>query len=87
MGFEYDPEKSTSNKRKHGIDFEEAKALFDDPRLLEFDAPSQSEARYVAVGKLGGKHWAAIFTRRGGAIRLISVRRARGNEVRIYEGA
>lgn len=86
MDFEYDPDKSTSNKLKHGIDFEEAKALFDDPRLLEFDAQSQSEARYIAVGRLGTKHWAAIFTRRDGAIRLISVRRARSSEVRIYAG-
>lgn len=87
MGFEYDPGKSASNKRKHGIDFEEAKVLFDDARLLEFDAQSQDEARYIAIGRIGVRHWAAIFTRRGGAIRLISVRRARTNEVRLYEGS
>ncbi|WP_245396326.1 BrnT family toxin [Jiella sonneratiae] len=67
MDYEHDPDKSASNKLKHGIDFEEAKSLFDDTRRLELDAQSQSEARYVAVGRLGGRHWAAIFTRRGAA--------------------
>jgi hypothetical protein len=33
--FEYDPDKSLINKAKHGIDFEEARALWLDRRLLE----------------------------------------------------
>ena len=38
MFFEYDPVKSRANKKKHGIDFEEAKALWQDPHLLEIEA-------------------------------------------------
>ena len=34
MRFEYDPDKSAANKAKHRLDFEEAQALWDDPRLL-----------------------------------------------------
>ena len=41
MGFEYDPAKSAANKVKHGIDFAEAKALWDDPWLLE--APARTD--------------------------------------------
>jgi len=38
MNFEYDPSKSVGNKDKHGIDFEEAKALWDDYNRLEVPA-------------------------------------------------
>ena len=34
MGFEYDLDKSVENKRKHGIDFDEAQALWADPALV-----------------------------------------------------
>jgi uncharacterized DUF497 family protein len=44
-----------------------------------------AEPRWFAVGFLRGKHWAAVFTMRGTVIRLISVRRARKQEVDLYE--
>lgn len=86
MGFEYDPEKSAENKRKHGLDFEEAQALWDDAALVEVPARVTDEPRWVVIGKLGEKHWSAVVTRRGENIRLISVRRSRDEEVAIYEG-
>jgi uncharacterized protein len=82
---EYDPAKSAANKAKHGIDFEEAKALWLDKRLLETAARTTDEPRWLAIGLLAGKHWAVVFTRRGETIRLISARRARDEEVAIYE--
>jgi uncharacterized DUF497 family protein len=39
----------------------------------------------MLVGKMGQKHWSAIFTYRGEAVRIISVRRARKEEVDAYE--
>lgn len=86
MGFEYDQDKSAANKDKHGLDFEEAQELWRDPDLLEIPARSSDEPRWVAIGKLGGKHWSAVITRRGDNIRLISVRRSRNEEVDLYEG-
>ncbi|HET6566331.1 MAG TPA: BrnT family toxin [Rhodothermales bacterium] len=83
--FEYDPSKSASNKAKHGIDFEEAQALWDDTRLLITPTRFVSEERFVAIGPIGSKHWAVVYTIRGDAIRIISVRRARKNEVKRYE--
>ncbi|MBX9576644.1 MAG: BrnT family toxin [Caulobacteraceae bacterium] len=86
MRFEYDPDKSAANKAKHRLDFEEAQALWDDPRLLEAPARTEDEPRFVAIGKIEGRHWTAVWTPREGAVRLISVRRARPEEVERYEG-
>ncbi len=85
MGFEYDPEKSADNKRKHGVDFEEAQALWSDFALLEIPARVTDEPRLVVIGKMNGKHWSAVITRRGDNVRIISVRRSRDEEVAIYE--
>ncbi len=83
--FEYDVKKSEINNKKHGIDFEEAKKLWDDPNLIEIPAKTIDEPRYLIIGKIGEKHWSAIITYRGEKIRIISVRRARKEEVKIYE--
>jgi len=83
--FEFDELKSRINKRKHGIDFVEAQALWLDLGLVEAAARSDPEPRILVVGRLGGKHWSAVITYRGDVIRLISVRRSRPREVAIYE--
>jgi uncharacterized protein len=85
MRFEYDPDKSAANRLKHGIDFEEAQALWDDESAIELDARSTSEPRSVLIGMIDGKAWCAVFTLRGEAVRLISVRRARKEESRLYD--
>lgn len=64
--FEFDAAKSRSNKHKHGLDFVEAQALWDDPRLLEIPARVTGEPRATNI-------------------RIISVRRARKEEVALYE--
>jgi uncharacterized DUF497 family protein len=85
MGFEYDPEKSAENKLKHGVDFEEAQALWSDPALLEIPARVSDEPRWVVIGMMNWKHGSAVITRRSGNMRIISVRRSRDEEVEIYE--
>ena len=85
MNFEFDPQKSKSNKRKHGIDFVEAQALWDDFDLVEIPARTTDEERFLVVGKIEEKHWAGIITYRSDIIRIISVRRARDEEIVIYE--
>ena len=85
MGFEFDPEKSAENRRKHGVDFEEAQALWSDPALLEIPARLSDEPRWVIIGKIADKHWSAVITRRDDNVRIISVRRSREEEVEIYE--
>jgi len=85
MRFEYDPDKSAEKKRKHGIDFEEAQALWADPALVEIPARTSDEPRWLLIGKIAERHWSAVITRRDENTRLISVRRSRDEEVRIYE--
>jgi uncharacterized DUF497 family protein len=84
MGFEYDPVKSDSNCQKHGIDFEDAKLLWNDPKRVEFIARFADEPRLGLIGEWNAKLWTAIFTYRNHCIRIISVRRARANEKELY---
>ncbi len=86
MDFEYDPAKSVTNKAKHGIDFDEAQSLWQDPWLLEVPARTTDEPRFIVIGKIDEKHWTAVCTPRGNAVRIISVRRARKEEIGYYEG-
>jgi len=83
--FEFDSRKSNSNLTKHGIDFVEAQLLWLDPDLLEIPAKTIDEPRYLIVGKILDKHWSAIITYRDENIRIISVKRARDEEIEIYE--
>ncbi|WP_200763255.1 BrnT family toxin [Nitrosophilus alvini] len=85
MNFEYDQNKSRSNKIKHNIDFEEAKKLWNDPDLVEIPAKTTDEQHFVVIGKIGQKFWSAVITYRKGKIRIISVRRSRKEEIQIYE--
>jgi uncharacterized DUF497 family protein len=85
VGFEFDESKSRANKAKHGVDFLEAQALWDDPALVEVPARSDIEPRFLVVGPMGGKHWSAFVTYRDKNIRVISVRRSRPEGVAIYE--
>jgi hypothetical protein len=83
--FEFDTDKSESNKKKHGIDFYEAQELWDDPDFIEVPLKTSDEERFLVIGKISEKCWSAIITYRSEKLRLISVRRARKEEVDIYE--
>ncbi len=85
MNFEFDPAKSASNREKHGIDFEEAQQLWVDPDVLEVPAISVDEPRFLTIGRIGDRIWAAVVTWREDRIRIISVRRAREDEIAHYE--
>ena len=85
MRFEFDPAKSVLNAEKHGMDFVEAQLLWADPALLVAPARNVDEPRFLAIGKIGARHWSAIYTMRDGAVRIISVRRARREEIKHYE--
>ena len=86
MEFEFDPEKSKKNKKKHGIDFHEAQALWHDPDLIEIPAKTMDEPRFLVIGTIAGTHWSGVITYRVKGIRIVSVRRSRTEEIDIYEG-
>jgi uncharacterized DUF497 family protein len=83
--FEFDVRKSRINKLKHGIDFVEAQALWMDDGHDEIAARHPREQRSLVIGRIGGKHWTAVVTRRGERVRLLSARRSRAREVERYE--
>ena len=83
MPFEFDPQKSATNKLKHGIDFVEAQALWQSPRI-ELNAKAAAEKRYLFIGTIKREHWSAIITYRGMTIRLISVRKSTPHEIAAY---
>jgi len=85
MEFEFDPTKSNGNKKKHGIDFYEAQALWNDTDFIEIPLKTIDEPRFLVIGRISEKHWSAIITYRSEKVRIISVRRSRKEEVEIYE--
>ena len=54
MDFEFDPEKSAANLAKHGIDFEDAQALWLDERRATGPTVSTNEERWMVVGMIDG---------------------------------
>ena len=83
--FEYDPRKSQANRDKHGIDFHEARALWQDAGRIEVRAATTDEPRYLVIEQVAGRFWTAVATRRGAVVRIISVRRSRKSEENLYE--
>lgn len=85
MLFDWDPNKSAHNSEKHGIDFDEARWLWGDANRVEFRIRVSGEQRYGVLARHGGSVWLAVTTRRGEAIRIISVRRATRKEAALYD--
>ena len=83
MEFEYDIDKSVANKKKHGVTFEEAKVLWVEDNVI-LPAITKGEQRYMIIGKIGPNLYSCIFTTRREKIRIISCRRTRDKERRIY---
>ena len=71
--FEWDEKKNISNKRKHGISFEEAQYAFSDlARIIARDLEhSKNEERYYCFGKIGENIVTVRFTLRNKKIRII----------------
>jgi uncharacterized DUF497 family protein len=88
IAFEWDPRKDTTNRRKHGVEFEEATTVFDDPLSVTIPDPDhdRDEHRFVIIGMSGERSLlVVIHTIRGERIRLISARLATKHERRKYE--
>ena len=82
--FEFDENKSRSNKVKYGMDFTTAMKLWNDPNRLEIPAQWVNESRYLLIAVLEEEYWSAVFTKRNNKIRIISVRKSRRYEKEIY---
>ena len=86
MDFEWDEAKAQRNIQKHAISFDEAITVFADPNVVMLDTSraDQEEPRSKAIGLIDGRVFIVVFTRRGGIVRMISARRANGQEERCY---
>jgi hypothetical protein len=62
-----------------------AQFLWHDQNRVEIETYSTIEARIIVIGKIEDKYWSAIITYRSQTVRIISVRRSRKNEVKLYE--
>jgi uncharacterized protein len=80
---EWDEAKAASNRRKHGIDFDEAIEVFYGESLIR-RSDRNKEERWLAIGETEGRVVAVVFTWRGETLRIISARAARKNEKRAY---
>ena len=90
MKFEWDEEKSESNKVKHAVRFEEAQTVFLDPKAIEFfdDENSKSEEdRFIRIGVSQRlRVLIVVFCERDEEnIRIISARKATPKERKVYE--
>ena len=88
MSFEWDSGKAKANRAKHGVDFEVAKDVFQDPaRLIRLDDDREDEERWRTIGLAAGKVPFVVYTERDGdVIRIISARKASKREEQEYIG-
>lgn len=85
MDYEWDNAKASANVDKHGVRFEEAEAFEWDAALIEPDARRDyGEPRFTALGPIGNRLYVMAYTLRGGAIRIISLRKANRREFNRY---
>jgi len=82
--FEWDSAKNESNKKKHGLSFEQGSSVFDDSNRLQKINVRGTERRYLTIGKAFKVLMTVIYTVRNLAFRIISVRRARKDEREAY---
>jgi len=87
MRFEWDPKKAVANERKHGIPFQEAATIFNDPLAITFTDPDHSviELRYITFG-LSNQNRLIVVSHadREDGLRIISARLMTRRERRIY---
>ncbi len=91
LRFEWNPSKDLENKRKHGISFEEAQAVFLDENALMIHDPdhSEDEDRFVLLGLSAKIRILAVchcYRKNDEVIRIISARKATRNEEKHYWG-
>jgi len=87
MNYQWDPVKSKTNVKKHGIEFADAVGVFDDADAITLeDMDSEGEQRFLSIGlDILGRIIVVAYTYRGDEVRVISARKATKQEVRIDE--
>ena len=86
LAFAWDAARAASNLAKHGVSFAYATRVFLDAARVDLDAtrPGDGEVRSKAIGEIEGRVFAVVYTRRDGAVRIISARRCNARESKAY---
>lgn len=84
MEFEWDPAKAKANLAKHGVSFDEAKAVFADSNAIELLEENSGEERWRILGRAVSAILMVVYAERGGRIRIISARKASKREQKAY---
>ena len=86
MNFEWNKSKAKDNFAKHGVSFDLATRVFDDPLATEFldDREDYDEERFVIIGMVDRQILFVAYAERKDTIRIISARRATTHEQEIY---
>jgi len=87
MNCQWDPAKAEANVKKHGVEFADAVAVFEDPAAITIKDPqAEGEQRFLSMGMdVLGQIIVVVYTYRGDEVRLISARKATKKELRVYE--
>ena len=88
MEFEWDENKAEANLSKHGVSFDEAKTVFDDPLYIDFYDPDHSddEDRYIIIGESQQRRVLIVsYTEHDHKTRLINAREVTPREREDYE--
>ena len=88
MNFDWDEVKRQNNLRKHGLDFHDAKEMFDYPMITELDTRyDYGEERWVGIGISKNRILVVVFTEddETNRVRIISLRKALRYERKFYE--
>jgi uncharacterized DUF497 family protein len=86
LQIEFDPAKDATNREVHGVPLAEAGALLQGFVLDRVDdRHDYGETRIIAIGEIAGVEFTCVYTRRGDAIRPISLRRASRKERDVYQ--
>ena len=87
MDVEWDRAKALANRRKHGVDFADAVAVFEDDQAMTIQDESSEEERFITIGMDAfARVLVVVYTWRNERIRLISARKAIRHERTQYEG-
>jgi len=86
MEFEWDNNKNSSNKEKHGLDFNQAKKIFEDKKRIKFrdNRKDYGEERWITIGQVLDAILTVVYTFREAIIRIISARPSNKNERDTY---
>lgn len=86
MDYQWDREKAIANLEKHGVDFADAVAVFEDDAALTLSDTDPDEERFITIGLDAlARILVVVYTWRGDDIRLISARKATPRERKEYE--